>query len=210
MGIFKSISFNRIDTIAIVLFSVYALLKGEITVFYMLHLFWWQTLIHVIVNTIKTLFIKRSAPYRSKVLRYFGENMFLLIIYLIFVVLLFGIVLNFNNNHLAAINMEVILFMNWSFNFNLIVFLITAIFFDRNYVDDVKNFTNAFFPRNIILHISIILGAFLHFFVIYRFPNLFASEINWGSVLVISPFLILRVIFDIYVYPINSKKNLPI
>ncbi len=106
--------------------------------------------------------------------------------------------------------MEVILFMNWSFNFNLIVFLITAIFFDRNYVDDVKNFTNAFFPRNIILHISIILGAFLHFFVIYRFPNLFASEINWGSVLVISPFLILRVIFDIYVYPINSKKNLPI
>lgn len=207
MGIFKSITFNRIDTIAIILFSVYALLKGEITVFFMLYLFWWQTVIHVVVNTAKTLLLKKNAPYRSKLLRYVGENMFLLFIYLIFIVLLFGIVLNFDNRHLTSLNMEVVFFMNCGFNFSLIMFLISALFFDKNYIDDVKNFKSAFFPRNIILHISLILGAFLHFFVILKFPNLFEGETLWGSVLVIAPFLILRAIFDIYVYPEQPKKE---
>lgn len=207
MGIFKSITFNKIDTIAIILFAIYALLKGEITVFYMLYLFWWQTLIHVFVSTLKVLFLKKNRALRPKLRKYFGENMFLLFLYFIFIVLFFGVVMNHNIFPLLQKNMMILFFQNWSFNLNLIIFLVTALFFDKHYANDVKEFTNAFFPRNIVLHISIIIGAFLHFFVVMKFPNLFEGETLWGSFIVTIPFLILKTIFDISASPTELDEN---
>lgn len=207
MGILKSITFNKIDTIAIILFSIYALLKGEVTVFFMLYLFWWQTVIHVFVSTLKVLFLKKNRELRPKLKSYFGENMFLLFLYFIFIVLFFGFVMNHDTYHLIQKNMMVLFFQSWSFNLNLIVFLISAVFFDKHYAQDVKEFTNAFFPRNIVLHISIIIGAFLHFFVVIKFPNLFEGETLWGSLIVTTPFLILKTIFDIYMSPTELVEN---
>lgn len=203
----KSITFAKIDTIAIIVFSIYALLKGEITVFFMLYLFWWQTFIHVFVNSLKVLLLKKNVALRPKLRRYFGENMFLLFIYFVFIVILFGVIMNFDNSSLLQTNMIVLFFHNWSFNFNLIVFLITAVFFDKYYKDDVRNFTNAFFPRNIVLHLSIIIGALLHFFVVIKYPSLFKGETLWGSLLVTTPFLIIKTFFDVYLNPNKGKEE---
>ena len=203
MSLLKRITFSRIETLAILLFSIIALLRGEITVFYMMYLFWWQTFIHVIVNTSKVLFISKNAEFKPKLIHYIGGNMFLLFLYFIFIVLFFGFFSNLENRNLLTINMQVLFFQNWSFNINLVVFFISALFYNKTYLKDLPN--HAFSPRNIILHVSIILGAFIHFFVIHQLPELFDGENLWSSVLVILPFLTLRIFFDSYIY--NSEKT---
>src|SRR5690554_8151304 len=97
MEILKKITFKRIETISIILFSISAILKGEITVFYMLYLFWWQAVIHVLVNSIKTLTLNKYATYRSELKEYFKGNFFLLFLYLFFIIIIYGLILNFNN-----------------------------------------------------------------------------------------------------------------
>jgi len=196
MEILKKITFKRIETISIILFSISAILKGEITVFYMLYLFWWQAVIHVLVNSIKTLTLNKYATYRSELKEYFKGNFFLLFLYLFFIIIIYGLILNFNNNDLIILNFQVMFFKSWSFNLNLIVILISAVFFTKLDSDDVTSNIPVFSANNIILHISIILGALMQFFIVLRFESIFTEDNFWGSVLVISPFLILRALLD--------------
>lgn len=162
----------------------------------MMYLFWWQTFIHVIVASTKTIILKANSEAKSKLKAYFFENVFLLSLYIVFIIVFFGWIINFDNRKLLGTNILIMIFQNWTFNFNLILFLINSVFFNKSYADEIKNYSSAFFPRNIILHISIILGAFLHFFFVLKFPHLFERESLWGSFLVATPFLILKIFID--------------
>lgn len=195
MGLLKKLTYKRIETISIILFSIFALLRSEITVFYMLYLFWWQSFIHISVNVIKTIGHK-NAPNRSSLMRYIGGNFFLLFIYLIFIIVLFGTILNFKNTDLVLLNFQTIYFKNWSFNLNLIFIFVFTVFFKKLEPDKITSSMAAFTIKNIILHISIILGALIQFFIVLRYDTIFTEDNLWGSVLVIAPFLILRALFD--------------
>lgn len=164
----------------------------------MLYLFWWQTLIHVLVNIGRILFLKQNAHFRSAAKSYITENLFLLFLYFIFIVLFFGFFLSIGIPDLMQINFEVFFFMNWGFNLSLVIFFVSALFFRKPKFESILKNSSGFSFRNIILHTSIVLGTFIHFLVTLKFPHVFTEATLWSSVLVIFPFILLRSIIDYY------------
>ncbi len=196
MDLTKVITTKRIETLSIIVFSIIALLRGEITVFYMLYLFWWQSFIHVFVNIGKAITQKSSQTFPPGLWHYIGSNIFLLFIYVIFIIVLFGFVLNFKNKDLILINFEVLFFNNWSFNLNLIIIFVSSLFTIKYKPEVINSSMGGFSRKNIILHVSIIMGVFIQFLILIKFDTVFTDDNLWGSILVITPFLLLRAIFD--------------
>lgn len=183
-------TFNLLGTSAI---TIIALINKEITVFYMLYLFWWQALIEVIANFIHLLRLK--IPFKIA----FGNLkavLFLLGIYFVFIFILFGFVFSFSNDDLLTINFQVMTFHLLSFNLNILLFLGITVFklFQMTTQIDSINF-GVFTPKLLILHISIILGAVVHFGIRHFYPETFAESI-YPYILSAIPFLLLQIYFE--------------
>lgn len=177
--------------------TIFALIQGQISVFYIIYLFWWEELLRIIVNGI---FNKKYTAYgittklddnHPRLQQSIGSAIFMLGIYLIFLIVFFGLIANWDNKNLLFINIEVLLFRNWFFNLNLIYILIHQIN-QRRQILGVMPIEGAFTPNMIVLHVSIIMGAILHFFVAKKFPSIFTPDNLWGAVIMILPFFLLR------------------
>ncbi|MFV0604355.1 MAG: hypothetical protein ACK5NK_00815 [Niabella sp.] len=184
---------TALDNAFFLFFSVLALLKGQATIFYMMYFFWWQELIRTMADT-AFLYKKRKIveDWKTEIKKIYPRY-FLLFIYLIFIVVFFGFIANWDNTDLVILNFEVLLFRNIFFDCNLIVFALN-VFYRTFYIHEYKTIDDAFNPRTIIMHISIILGAIISFFVVRRYPEIFVPGNMWASVAIITPFLLLRVL----------------
>ncbi len=198
----KALDNNWINFLVFTTLTIFALLQGQISVFYIMYLFWWEELIRIIVNAVYNRTYRQYAVVVDATNKTQGQSLlgafFMLGIYLIFLVVFFGLMANWDNKHILFINIEVLLFRNWFFNINLIFILINQIGYRRS-IQQVLPIDGPFTPNMIVLHISIIVGAVLNFFVVDRFPKIFTSENLLGSVLMILPFFLLR-------YFIQRKK----
>lgn len=83
---------------------------------------------------------------------------YILFVYLVFIVALFGFMLNFKYKDLFTINIQGFLFRNWFFNINIILIAIGYIYYRKNTNHEDLNIIS-FNPRHTILHVSIILGG---------------------------------------------------
>ena len=189
---------SSLDIIVFLIITALAVYSGQSTVFYILYFFWWNELICVVVDKAFNRFIWKTSRESNESVGPF----FLMFIYFIFIVLFFGIFANIDNTTIFLINLEILFFKNWFFNLNLLYILLITI---RRYriVNESKAYIGAFSSNMIILHISIILGAFMMFFVVRSFPDFFTPTNLLGSVLIISPFLLLRFLF----HYLSLKKN---
>lgn len=168
------------------LFTILALVRGEITAFYMLYLFWWQAFIQLLA----TSYFSYSEAVSKKIWRQnLSGTMFLMGLYFVFLLIVFGLVLNWRNQELIIINLNIFWFKNLFFNLNLVFFILNA-FVSKPKIQASN--TVIFGGAQIVLHISIIVGAFLHFFVVKRYPEYFSGDTYWASALVIAPFLLLK------------------
>lgn len=184
-------NFKIIDLLLVIFFTVLGLLNKEVTVFYIIYLFWFQELIRTIIDRVVALRNRRVIPDAINN-RVNQSGVFLLLfIYFVFILVFFGLMLNWRNQESLFLNLEVIFFKNWFFNGNLIFFTITYSV-NRYYDKNEKIETHLFNPRQIILHVSIILGAIIQFFIV----NKFNLDSFWGSLAVITPFLILKAFLD--------------
>jgi len=175
------------------IFSIITLLavwSGEVTLFYILYLFWFNELIRIVVDRI---FLNRNPNIKNKSEEpiHFLGSFFQMGIYFVFIVVFFGIIANWGNKDITFINVEVFLFQNWFFNANLLIVL-----FERIYVHLIKQpvviSAGSFTPNMIVLHISIIIGGILMFFLVKNYPETFAPDNLWGSVITILPFILLK------------------
>jgi len=184
-------NFYRFDMFTIIVLTVLGLLQGEVTVFYIIYLFWFQEAIRTLVDGVFVVAQRsKGQAITTNVGGPFG-GFFLLFIYLVFIILLFGIMLNWGNNQLMYLNLNVLFFRNWFFNTNLILFTAQYIFYRREQrFNDIH--LGIFNSRHVILHLSIIIGAMIQMFILKRYQ----IESLWGSVAVIAPFLIIKVIVD--------------
>ncbi len=115
----------------------------------------------------------------------------MMIIYGVFIVVFFGLIANWDNPDLVLVNLQILFFKNWFFNSNLFLVLITRLYLNwskGSSPDSVGGFTS----NMIVLHISIIIGGILMFFVVKKYPQSFNPENFWGSIIIISPFLLLK------------------
>ncbi len=192
---------NRLDTFFLFFITIGALLNQQVSVFYIVYLFWFQELLRTIINFAFAL----RFDNRKNLFSLFIGSLFPLFIYFVFIIILFGFMLNWNNQDLLFLNLRIMFFKNLFFNLNLIIFgaeIILYSFFNRNEIifsDNLQTFN----PRHLILHISIIFGAVIQLLIVKKYDNFFTPENLWGSVLVILPFLLLRLFVPLKLNLVN-------
>ena len=196
----KKLNFHRIETPTFLLITLLGVANGQVTVFYIVYLFWFQELLRTLVDFFVIIRQKKTIAEKWQFLKMSFGSFFILWIYFVFIVLLFGFMLNRDNSDLLGDNMLVLLFRNWYFNINMLLFLAEYIYF-RKQADNTALQLHIFNPRHIILHISIILGAVIQLAVVPRLE----IESKWASALVILPFMLLKLWID---KPVNNEKSL--
>jgi hypothetical protein len=191
----------KIDILTMLVITLLGIVQGQVTVFYIIYLFWFQELIRTLVDFVYLIWKKKTIREKFDFIKISFGSFFILFIYVVFIVLLFGFMLNWGNRDLIGKNILVLMFRNWYFNANMLLFLAEYIYF-RSRADNTDLQMPLFSRRHIILHISIILGAFVQLAIAPKL-NL---ENQWVSALTILPFLVLKIWID---RPEKIKNAIP-
>lgn len=168
--------------------TIFGLLKGEVTVFYIIYFFWFQELVRTSIDLLFILKQKKSVSERIFSLKSSFGGYFILFVYWVFIIVLFGFMLDLKDVDRFSTNVQVFVMKNFYFNLTLALFLLEYIIY--RYFENRKDLEIQIFNRrHIILHISIILGAVLQMAIL---PKL-QIEDNWKNVWVVIPFLLLKI-----------------
>lgn len=187
----ESKHFHRTETLIFLLLTIWGVAQGQVTVFYIIYLFWFRELTRTIIDI---LYAYRNGKEDGKQpgLKEICGNILILFIYLVFIVLLFGFMLNWNNRELLFTNMQTLVFRNLCFNLNVSLFILQYALYRKS--AGKKGLDIAVFGKShIILHISIIVGALIQMGFVKRYPGYFSGGELWGSALVVLPFLLLKI-----------------
>lgn len=185
------LNFQKTETLTFLLITLLGVTNGQVTVFYIIYLFWFQELLRTFVDFFVIIQQKGTVAEKWLCLKMSFGSFFILWIYLVLIVLLFGFLLNWENSDLLRDNILVLMFRNWYFNINILLFLAAYIYF-RKQTDNSALAIYPFNRRHIILHISIILGAIIQLAIVPRLE----IENKWVSTLVILPFMLLKLWID--------------
>lgn len=178
---------------------------GQTTVFYVIYFFWWSEFIRIIIKSIFQRFNKSNNSNQLEAKLMFG-SLFMMLIYLVFIIVFFGLIANWNNSEITLTNMKIMFFRNWFFNINLLFILLEHIYINLNSNNTIAVF-GQFTSNMLVLHISIILGGIIMFFIVKPFPETFSPDNLWSSVLIILPFLLLKMGMQFILSPkkINAR-----
>ncbi|WP_297091119.1 hypothetical protein [uncultured Draconibacterium sp.] len=197
------VNYHKWDFLIFTLPTILSVLNGQTTVFYLIYFFWWNELLCLLIDK---LFYKKnpgvilSNPNNTGVFQSFIQ----MGVYFVFIVVFFGFMANWNNTVLLMINMNILFFQNLFFNINLIFVAAERIFLHHTQMPLKVSF-GSFTPNMIVLHISIILGAVLMFFVVRNFPDTFTPTNLWGSVIIVLPFLLIKLLLAYLYQPIKNS-----
>lgn len=190
---------GRLNVFVFTLLTLVSLLFGQTTIFYLIYFFWCNELINMIVDRI---FYKK---YTAVVEIHGYGSLFVMAIYGVFILVFFGLIANWKNNDLIMVNLEILFLKNWFFNINLLFVLAERIYLHKTKQPMLLSF-GSFTANMIVLHISIIVGGLLMFFVVKNHPTIFTSDNLWGSIIIILPFLLLIIAVNHYSKPnVNIK-----
>lgn len=188
--------YKWINLILILVLPIIGILRAEVTVFYILYLYWFQELIVAVLNWIYSRKNKDTTTLqvpRSLIL----YNLFTLGIYLVFIIVIFGFMANWGQTDLIIQNILIISFGSQMFNLNLLGILLNE-WTSRQFINTTSRTIKENYPMSgklLVLHVGIIFGGVAYFFIVKRFPETFTPTNLWGAVLIAAPFLILRTIY---------------
>jgi hypothetical protein len=184
--------YQQWDFIIFLILTLLSVLNGQTTVFYLMYFFWFNELIRIVVDR---WYAKKNPNAVNKDWQSsdFTVGLFSMGIYWVFLVVFFGFIAASSNSDIIFSNMEVLFFQNWFFNINLIFVLVERIYLHQKQ-QPLTIYFGAFNPNMIVLHVSIIVGGVILFFLVKQFPATFTPENTWGSVLIVLPFLLLKIL----------------
>ena len=189
------IKFEYISLFLMALFTIFTIVNNQISVFYIIYLFWFDEFLRTAFKFGFYLFKREKIDQQEAYWKTIKDKMFILFVYFIFILVFFGLMIDWENSDLILINFEVLLFKNTMFNLTIAIFLARELML--YFKDGLKNFNENVFLSNgvIILHISIIIGMVIwKFLPSYIYEN---SNTNVLSGIVIAPFLLLKLFFEI-------------
>lgn len=197
--------YQQWDFIIFLILTLLSVLNGQTTVFYLMYFFWCNELIRIIIDK---WYAKKNPNAVNKDWQSsdFTGGLFSMGIYWVFLVVFFGFIAASKNSDIVFTNMEVLFFQNWFFNINLIFVIFERIYLHRKQ-QPLTIYFGAFNPNMIVLHVSIILGGVMLFFLVKQFPATFTPENKWGSVLIVLPFLLLKILVQKLTSDNYSRKN---
>ena len=199
----KGTRFAKWDFLIFAIITFAALWLRQTTIFYLIYFFWWTELINISIDQLfhrKNPNAKRFELGKSSILASF----ILLAIYFVFIVLIFGYFSVSNHSGELLINFQIIRFNNWFFNANLFFILIERIYIHQTHQKVNVRF-GGFTINMLVIHLSIIFGAILLFFIVNAFPDTFTYENRLGTLLIALPFVVLK-FFGNYFSGWNSKS----
>ena len=184
--------YQQWDFIIFLILTLLSVLNEQTTVFYLMYFFWCNELIRIVVDR---WYAKRNPNAVNKDWQSsdFTGGLFSMGIYWVFLVVFFGFIAASNNSKIIFTNMEVLFFQNCFFNIKLIFVLVERIYLHRKQ-EPLTIYFGAFNPNMIVLHVSIIVGGVILFFLVRQYPATFTPENTWGSVLIVLPFLFLKIL----------------
>ena len=181
--------------------TIMAIYSKQITVFYIIYLFWCDEFLKTIFDGLRYRFKKEQIQNPTNYILNIKNRFFMLLIYLVFIIVCFGLILDWNNTDLILGNFEVFFFKNTLFNISLITFLLREIYLYKNN-QLVLNSHHLLSSGIITLHISLILGIMLSFLI----KKEFVVFEDYAAVFAIIPFLLLKLYFEIQEIKYNSKE----
>jgi hypothetical protein len=190
-------NYRKWDFLIFTCITAASIVQGQSTVFYILYFFWWNELIRIVVDRIAAKFNPNA---KVTEIGGMGSSLFLMGIYWVFLVVFFALIATWDDQDLSFVNLEILTFQNWFFNANLVFVLFERIYLHQRQAPLRVSF-GGFTLNMIVLHISIILGGILMFFVVKNYPHIFTPDNRWGSLLIISPFLAIRMGLDWFSSP---------
>jgi len=182
--------------ISLIFFSgitIFAILEQQVSIFYLIYLFWFDEFIKTISDFLTYKFYYKDRAI-SKII---SSRFFMLSVYFVFIFVMFGLVIDWNSDAIVIGNFEVLLFKNSFFNFTIFSFFLreTALI----YVHKEQSLQVRHILSNgiISLHLSIIFGIFLWAFLSGKIIDMQLNIDFNKSLAAILPFLIIKVFFEI-------------
>lgn len=187
---------------AMILITLVAIYNKNITVFYIIYLFWWDEFLKTVFYRLRYHFKKNLFQNPVQVLNGIKSRLFFLFIYIVFIIVIFGLVINWKDHDLIIMNLEVLFFKNTFFNITLLPFLLREIAIYQIGSDQIT-FNTSLSKGVITLHISIVLGILLWFLVSKKFI-LFTDHAVIFSII---PFLLLKIFFEVKEIKENTSES---
>jgi len=194
-----------IFTIALCAYALLGLLQGNGSIFFIVYLFWFDELIRTISLYVQSkIYTKRNPTDQSfkTSFKLIKGRIFMLLVYSVFIVIVFGIFFNIFQKDLDNLTQNVLIltFNNLSFNICLLISIVREILTIRanskllkNYKPDVQ-----LMSTNIMtLHISIILGGLFWAFVNGKIGNYKLDLGLFQPYAIGIPFFAIKLFFDI-------------
>lgn len=189
-----------IDLVSLLLFtvlSVVAIVMKEITIFYVMYIFWWDELIKTLFDGIRFLFNRNLIMDPSIFTIILLVRFFMLCVYMLFIIVCFNVMVEENNNAGYDKNIEVIFFRNVIFNITLISFIVREAFNYVNHKKPTASITSLILPKGaLVLHISIIFGMFAWFLSSNNVFQLTEESKKYAPLFTIAPFILIKFLFD--------------
>lgn len=190
-----------INLISLLLFTgltVAALVMQEITIFYVIYIFWWDECIKVLFDFLRYIFNKKEIENPALLKISVGSRFFMLFIYIVFIIVCFGFIIEWNTNNSIAKNAQVLLFQNIYFNISLVSFIAREMYVYRNKIQTINTavLPNMMSGSLITLHLSIILGILFWAVATKKLGSLPLELERYSTIIAIVPFLIIKFLFE--------------
>jgi hypothetical protein len=189
-----------IDILSLLFFTaltIVALVMKEITIFYVIYIFWWDEFVKLLFDFFRYIFNKDEivdpVEYRTSM----GNRLFMLSLYVVFIIICFGFMIEWKTDNSVYKNAQILLFQNLYFNISLVSFIGREIYVYRNNIQTInKSMQDIMAGSMITLHISIIFGILLWAVATKRLGSLPFELESYSTLLAIVPFLIIKFLFE--------------
>lgn len=190
----------------VILLPAYAVLIGFTTVFYILYLYWWHELISSSLDGFYFYQYKKRNPGVIAGNPVWGR-LFMLGIYFVFIVIFFGFMSNWGDTRLIVMNVRVLVLRDFFFVANLAGLLLNEWWLRHHYAKKYDTVQQPFAGRMIVLHVSIVGGAVMYFWLSKEYPQTFNPGNLWGSVIIAAPFLLAKAILSWQTKPSQQSSR---
>lgn len=195
--------YRWLNLFLVILLPAYAVLNGLTTVFYIVYLYWWHELISSSLD-IFYIYLYRKLNPEAVIANPQWSRFFILFVYFIFIVVIFGLITDWKNKELLIMNVRVLLLKDWFFVANIACLFLNEWWLRYHYTNKYNFPQHPFAGRMIVLHVSIIGGAVMYFWLLQEFPQTFAPGNLWGPVIIATPFLLAKAILSWGMKPSDS------
>lgn len=212
-------SYQRISQLMFViltsLVAAYSVLYKGASMFFIIYLFWMDEFIRTIFELIrvkKFKFLKYKNEHKpifqqsNQPMTEIKGRFFMLILYWVFIIVLFGFVFSFKSKEMFMQNILIMFFKNTWFNISIVIAFLSEF---KMFAEDYYRYKNndatleiespGAFDRNVlVLHLSIIFGALL-WAVTHKWIPEFQIHLGaFNDVVMILPFVIFKLAFELY------------